>query len=159
MCPGPEKHGQIIKQKRKGGGVTELIFYLAFILFSLIAHFVQFWKAAPHFTILSSITVPTVSENRQLLFKEANMGLFLQKTERRIVLKPYQSPCRIETLVFSSLITATQSQSVIILYVLEPLSCTRTYFSTVYAKNENILFSGRKRTLRPSFCCSISNNF
>ena len=133
MCPGPEKHGQVIKQKQKGGGVTELIFYLAFILFSLIAHLVQFWKVAPHFAILSRITVPTLSENRQLLFKEANMHLILQKTERRTVLKPYWSPRRIETLVFSGLITATQShtatfQSVIILNVSEPRSCTKNTF-------------------------------
>lgn len=150
MCPGPEKHGQVIKQKRKGGRVTELIFYLAFILFSLIAHLIQFWKAAPHFTILSRITVPTLSENRQLLFKEANMGLFLQKTERRIVLKSYWSPCRIETLVFSSLITATQShtppsQSVIILYVLEPLSCTKNTFPQSMQKIK--IFCFREKSL------------
>lgn len=55
MCPGPEKQGLIIKLKQKGGGVTELIFCLAFILFSLIAYLVQFWKAAPHFAIPLSL--------------------------------------------------------------------------------------------------------
>lgn len=79
MCPGPRKHGRVIKQQQKGGGVRELISCLAFILSSLITHLVPFCKAGPHFTTVPRITIPTLSENGQLLFKGADTDLILQK--------------------------------------------------------------------------------
>lgn len=58
--------------KQKSGGVTELIFHLAFILFPLTAHPVQFWTVAPRFAMLSRITIPALSQNRQPFSKAAN---------------------------------------------------------------------------------------
>lgn len=58
--------------KQKGGGVTELIFYLAFTLFSLTTHPIQFWKVVSRFAMLSRIIIPALSQNKQLFFKAAN---------------------------------------------------------------------------------------